>query len=178
MKCDGDAAMFCASSGTSTEATQCGGFGCDAEAGRCNVCAVGATECTDSMNVKTCEDGSGYVTAACTYGCNETRDECNVCTPNAKSCVDALNEQTCNADGTGFTSTMSCTYGCNTTSYHQCRQCNPNAGQFQCSPTNPDTRVECNAEGFYIGTLNCPGVFPGADPDGCNPTTGRCYHQP
>lgn len=178
VRCDGDAAMFCASSGTSVSATQCGGFGCNADAGRCNVCTIGAKQCTDSMNAKVCEDGSSFVAKACSYGCSSARNECNTCSPNAKSCMDALNEQTCNADGSGFASTKACMYGCNTSAYFQCRQCNPNAGAFQCSPTNADYRVECNAEGFVNGSLNCPLVYTGAEPDGCNPNTGKCYHQP
>ncbi len=178
VECAGDAAMFCASSGTSETSTPCGGFGCNAAAGRCNVCTLGATQCTDSMNVKACEDGSGYVMKGCTYACNTVRNQCNACAPNAKSCRDALTEQTCTADGSGFAPAMACTYGCNTTSYFQCRQCNPNAGAVQCSPTNPDIRVDCNPEGFYNGSLSCSAVYPGTAPAGCNPNTGKCYHQP
>ena len=177
VQCDGDNMISCNDTGDGVVPTPCGGFGCNAEAGRCNVCTIGDSECLDADTAKVCADGSGLTDMECQFACNATRNECNVCEPDAKSCRDASTEQICNADGSGFASSNACEFGCNSPEYNQCRTCDPAAGTSQCSPTDPETRITCNSSGFITGGLNCPAVFPGAAPDGCNPATGKCYHE-
>jgi hypothetical protein len=152
-------------------------FGCNVDAGRCNNCPVGGSECTDSDTSRVCPDGSAWMTQVCEHGCNATRNECNVCTPGSVQCADADNEQECLADGSGWGAPTSCEFGCESPSYNRCRTCDPSAGTYQCSSTNPDIRIQCNSSGFTTGGWNCPLVWPGPEPDGCNPSTGHCYHE-
>lgn len=152
-------------------------FGCNVDAGRCNNCPVGGSECIDAETVRLCPDGSSWMNQGCEHGCNATRNECNVCNPNSYGCADADNEYQCLADGSDWGSPSACDLGCEMTTYHRCRQCDPTAGMLQCSPTNPDIRIDCNALGFVTGGLSCPAAYSGPEPDGCNPATGRCYHE-
>lgn len=152
-------------------------FGCNVGAGRCNVCPVGGSECVDVDNARVCADGSAWANQLCENECNATRGECNFCRPGSKDCVDESQEHTCLPDGSGYGSPTTCALGCNTVSYHQCRQCDPSLGATQCSATNENIRNWCNSSGFFSGGLSCSAVYPGPEPDGCNPSTGLCYHE-
>ncbi len=151
--------------------------GCNTAAGACYACPIGGMRCVDTMSLETCADGSGWAASVCGFGCAMARNECNVCMPGGASCNDATTERTCNSSGTGFSASRACAFGCSPT-YNQCRQCDPALGATQCSATDSTYRVDCNSSGFFSGSLNCPAVYPGTSPAGCNPATGRCYHQP
>ncbi len=70
--CSGSAAVVCNATGTGTTMTDCGAPGCNATAGRCNMCVPNNTACIGN-SVGTCgADGLPAGSETCALSCNPT----------------------------------------------------------------------------------------------------------
>jgi hypothetical protein len=111
---DATSVRRCKDNGSGEETVRCPS-GCSS--GTCaGTCVPGATSCTDTATLRTCDALGATTERTCADGCSVTagRASCNVCRPNALVCRGQVSIQ-CSADGQ-LASNTPCTHGCDAVS--------------------------------------------------------------
>lgn len=142
----------------------CVGRGCNA--GKCNVCQPGATECNGSALVTCNASGTGTnPPVECPNGCSAVRRQCNVCQPGRQGC-NGVRLDTCKADGSGFDpgnchpmclpgngccSDLDCG---RCSAVYPCRTCVNNRCQMTNSEPSCNTQGTCTPEATEVCRMN------------------------